>query len=198
MSCLAGVDYGAQQAGTTAVAFLDLNTRQVSFAQSVKKKSADEWLLKLLCQEKPHLIALDAPLSLPGYYQKLPDFQDYFYRESDRELRAMSPLFLGGLTARAIRLRDQLEMQNMEVFETYPAQIAEELGLKELSYKKQQEHIPKVARALLEYLPDFHIPVDQITNWHRLDALLALRTAWRKFRNEATFVGHEREGGIFI
>ncbi len=198
---LAGVDYGAKMAGTTAIAFLDLSTGQVQLHQSVKGKSADDWLLEAFAQRPAAIIAFDAPLSLPAYYSQtsIPGKKDYFYRASDRVLGAMSPLFLGGLTARAIRIRDLLEEQGMTVYETYPAKVAEALGLPALAYKKKTEHIPSVLAAMRVQFPEqITWAAADLTNWHRVDALLALRTAWRIYAEQFEFVGDREEGGIYL
>ncbi len=195
---LAGIDYGAKTAGTTVIAWLDLKSKEVDVSQSQKNKSADDWLLTSLKSRPAHLIAFDAPLSLPGYYQKLKGFTDYFYRAGDRELGAMSPLFLGGLTARAIRVRDLLHAEGTQVFETYPSKIAERLNLKPLGYKKQKEHIEAILEVLKKEFSAFSIPTEAFTNWHRVDALLALWAAWRIFRGEHDFIGDIKEGGIYL
>jgi hypothetical protein len=95
------IDYGSKLAGTTAVCFEKNN--QLHLAQSVKKQDADAWLRQLISTKKPAAVYIDAPLSLPGVYRG--EGSDYFYRAGDRAVGAMSPMFLGGLTARAMQLR---------------------------------------------------------------------------------------------
>lgn len=116
-----GLDYGAKQADTTAVAKLQQN--ELLVWQSKTGLNADAWLLVLISELRPDLVFIDAPLSLPAVYGKLPasPLADYFYRTCDRQLQAMSPMFVGGLTARAIRLTAQLTTQGIRVIETYPA-----------------------------------------------------------------------------
>ncbi|MEM6299048.1 MAG: hypothetical protein AAF740_10220 [Bacteroidota bacterium] len=195
---LAGIDYGAKTAGTTVIAYLDLENKEVQVVQSQKNKSADDWLIANLKSKPADLIAFDAPLSLPGYYQKLEGFTDYFYRVGDRELKAMSPLFLGGLTARAIRIRDLLHAEGIKVVETYPGKMAERLEIKPLGYKKQKEHLGAVLEVLEKEFLEFSIPLGEFTNWHRVDALIALWSAWRIFRGENDFIGDQTEGGIYL
>ena len=103
---IAGVDFGSKLSGQTVVAILDNDIIQVQ--RSEKGKDADDFLLGVLEATKITLVGIDAPLSLPGLY--LGNGSDYFFREADRDLGAMSPMFLGGLTARAIRIRDKLVM----------------------------------------------------------------------------------------
>ena len=102
-----GIDYGSKMAGTTVIAYL--KSGKLHFAQSQKKKDADLFVENWVAQHQPRAIFLDAPLSLPGVYTEPEAYDDYFYRAGDRLLRAMSPMFLGGLTARAMRLSRRLK-----------------------------------------------------------------------------------------
>ena len=115
-SVICGVDFGAQLSGNTVVA---VNTGSiVSLHRPKKGEETDSWIVKLLTELNPALVAIDAPLSLPGIYLEPKKYTDYFYRACDRELQAMSPMFLGGLTARAMRLKDILTKTTVEVIET--------------------------------------------------------------------------------
>jgi hypothetical protein len=93
---LCGVDYGSKLAGTTVTCTLDAPSGQVHFQKSAPREDADAFLRNYLLQSQPAFIFLDAPLSLPGVYRGLAGCRDYFYREADRQLGAMSPMFLGG------------------------------------------------------------------------------------------------------
>ena len=123
-----GIDYGAKMAGTTVIAHL--HDEQLTLTQSVKKQDADKFVLEKVAAIQPTHLFLDAPLSLPGVYRSLPDCDSFFYRKSDQAVQAMSPMFLGGLTARAMQLAHQLQNQGLEIIEIYPAKLAERLGLK--------------------------------------------------------------------
>jgi predicted nuclease with RNAse H fold len=141
-SIICGVDFGSQRSGNTVVA---LNTGvEITLHRPEKGEETDPWIVKLLTDLKPALVAIDAPLSLPRIYlatKTFSDYQhnDYFYRACDRELQAMSPMFLGGLTARAIRLKDILTRMNVEVIETYPKKIRAS-GIKVNLNKAQDSH----------------------------------------------------------
>jgi len=112
---IVGIDYGNKYAGTTVICY---NSRhEIKFVQSSKNADADSFLLNELTYLNPDLIMIDAPLSLPGVYWLSSEYKDHFFRSCDRELRAMSPMFLGGLTARAISLIKK--MNGTEVLETY-------------------------------------------------------------------------------
>lgn len=195
MTLFAGADYGAKLAGTTVLAFVQNET--IQFLQSEKKRDADAFLHQNIQRLHINQLFLDAPLSLPGVYQKLPNHHDYFYREADKALNAMSAMFLGGLTARAMRLQHQLALESIEVIETYPAYWAKQFGLKEYFYKKQKMHLAACTAFLLPQL-DLPYKIAPIENWHQMDALLAFYSAWRHQKGESIMIGNKEEGGIRV
>ena len=181
-------------AGTTVLA---LNHPLQLFA-SQKKQDADAFILRTLTDNQVSKVYLDAPLSLPGIYRGLPNYQDYFYRQGDRMLRAMSPMFLGGLTARAIKLKDQLTTQGIEVLEVYPGPLAKMWDLPSEGYKKQKANIESVCNLLRNKLPYTMPDLDVILDWHHVDALLALAIAYRHEAGEAQAYGNPQEGIIWV
>ena len=191
---IAGIAYGSKLAGTTVVAFLSSADNTITLYQSAKKQDADQFIKEKVATYKPSLIMLDAPLSLPGVYRSLPNYNDYFYRQGDRLLNAMSPMFLGGLTARAMKLIQ--ELHPIGVKETYPAQQATRLQLRPLGYKKEKRAIEDVLKAMLVHFP--YKVTDAINNWHKVDALLALLAAYRYQQQQCDFYGDELEGGIYV
>jgi len=195
VSVIAGIDYGSKLAGTTVLAILDGS--RVKLFQSLKKQDADAMLLDKIAQYKPEFVMLDAPLSLPGVFQQLLDFQDYFYRKADKELQAMSPMFLGGLTARAMKLSHQLAQLNIPVYETYPKLVADRIGLKENYTKSQNGEVGAFVR-LLEDKFSLRIDLKSGISWHHADALLALIAAIRFRNQEIECVGDKREGLIWV
>ena len=188
-----GIDFGSKLAGTTALAYWGEN--QVNIIQSEKKKDADAWLSKEIKLKNPSLIGIDAPLSLPGVYRDLAGFDNYFYRQSDRELKAMSPMFLGGLTARAMRLRANLSEYHF--IEIYPAILAQRLHLKALGYKQKLSNLPKVLEELAVHLP-FAFQISDIKSWHAFDALLAYWSVYRFRNQEHDIFGDPDEGQIVV
>ena len=181
-----GIDYGSKMAGTTAVCWQD-GTRFI-IQQSAKKKDADEFLLALVAQLGPRAIYLDAPLSLPSIYSSGTG-NDYFYRECDKQLKAMSPMFIGGLAARAIKLKHELEKGGVNVHEVYPAALVRSLALGEF-YKKDLE---KFSVTLED---QFRINLPSISNWHQADAVLAWAVGKRHQENIAKSYGRPTEGTI--
>jgi predicted nuclease with RNAse H fold len=119
-----GIDFGAAKAGTTVLCWHDSASQKICFAQSVKGADADTFILGCINRVRPQLVAIDAPLSIPLVYAAISDAQledDFMFRDCDRQLKAMSPLFLGGLTARAMRISTRLKQQAIKCIEVYPA-----------------------------------------------------------------------------
>ena len=109
---LVGIDYGSKLAGTTVLAYTE--GEEIKILQSQKKQDADQFILNFLKISSPELVGIDAPLSLPGAFRALNN--EFFYREADKELNAMSPMFLGGLTARAMKLSASIPIRMVEVY----------------------------------------------------------------------------------
>ena len=86
---------------------------------------ADAFIHSEAIHLKPRMIFIDAPLSLPGIYWLGNGFRDHFFRQCDKEMNAMSPMFLGGLTARAMRLKAELKSTGCKIIETYPRMLTE-------------------------------------------------------------------------
>lgn len=192
---IAGVDFGSKLAGTTVLAIAQ---SPLVLLASQKGEDADDFLLRHLSASETRHLFFDAPLSLPGVYTQQPNCQDYMYRKGDRVLGAMSPMFLGGLTARAMRLRAQLEPLGINMYEAYPAAQAERLGLKPLGYKKIPAAIPDILLRIAEEIgPGTPLP-HSVPTWHAVDALLALVTGLRWANGLAEFVGDPDEGGIWV
>jgi predicted nuclease with RNAse H fold len=189
---ICGIDYGSKKAGTTAIAILE--GKEVTIEQSLKGKDADQFILaKLNHYNFKGTVFLDAPLSLPKVYtDPAVTNPNFHYRQCDKETRAMSPMFLGGLTARAIELNYQLSKLDIACVEAYPARIAEHLEL--AGYKKEQERLPDLTTLLAH---QFGITLKHIpTNWHQFDSLLALIIGIRYSKGQSISIGDPDEGLI--
>lgn len=200
---IAGIDYGSKLAGTTVIAYVSEN-QEIIFAASEKNRDADAFILNWAKIYQPSHIFLDAPLSLPGIYRGLEGCNDHFYRAADRVVQAMSPMFLGGLTARAMQLKAKLKELNIITLEIYPSYLAKVLELDKNIYKKQKEHLPTLLPILLNALgllvsPSPHHPMtlSPIT-WHHFDALLALCSGFRYLNNQYLPFGNPEEGMIIV
>lgn len=193
---LAGVDYDSKLAGTSVLAYSP-DRQHVHFLASRKGEDADAFLFRHLLELRPQRILLDAPLSLPGVYAKLPGYKDYFFRKADRELKAMSPMFLGGLTARAMQLKERLSGEDIHCQEGYPAALAYHFGLIDKGYKKDKKLI---SRFMEELIGKYHLKIEteQPLSWHIFDSLLALISAFRVENQEVDIWGSEEEGIICV
>lgn len=87
----------------------------------------DEEILDWVREEKPDLIAIDAPLILPPGRKSIDERNESHYRPCDMELRRRKipffPITLGPmrvLTKRGIKLREVLERAGFRVVEIYP------------------------------------------------------------------------------
>lgn len=189
-----GVDYGSKVAGTTVIAYWD--GAHLQLKQSAKKQDADAWLRTELVALDAQDVWIDAPLSLPGVYRGMEGYEDYFYRKSDKEVAAMSPMFLGGLTARAMRLAAQLVPEGIIFRETYPGWQARRLALKTWDYKGKVASIPEVLIQLQSHFP-FPLP-PTLPNWHQVDALLALLGSLRHADGTGSIIGDQTEGAIWV
>lgn len=190
-----GIDYGSKMAGTTVIAYL--KSGKLHFAQSQKKKDADLFVEDWVAQHQPRAIFLDAPLSLPGVYTEPEAYDDYFYRAGDRLLKAMSPMFLGGLTARAMRLSRRLKQREISVIETYPSRLADILALDRQRYKKDKAYLPLAASFAMGQTADFQL-AEQPANWHQVDAMLAFCSGWRYQQGQHELYGEPGEGAIVV
>lgn len=193
-----GLDYGARYAGTTVIASLTGDGGKVRFSASEKKQDADRFILDCFSGKSPAAIYFDAPLSLPLVYST-PDQPeaDYFYRACDKALGAMSPMFLGGLTARAMSLAVQLRQMGHVVIETYPGALARKMELKQLGYKTKVSEISVCLHAMVSQI-ELDVDVASVRSWHHFDALLALCSALRHVSNTAESFGSASEGLIVV
>ncbi len=88
---------------------------------------SDEDILSSIQEEKPDLVAIDAPLTLPPGRKSIDERTDSHYRPCDEELRRRKipffPITLGPmrvLTKRGIKLRESLEKEGVRVVDIYP------------------------------------------------------------------------------
>lgn len=185
-----GVDYGAKTAGTTVIARIKLDGI-IHFEQSTKKADADAFLRDAVLEHQPEYIFLDAPLSLPVACRSTYPAEegDFHYRSCDRELQAMSPMFLGGLTARAMKFAQFCVAHGIPVFETYPAGLARQMEWENRPFAKVEEWLRVQFGLTAPREPE---------NPHQFDALLALVSALRYFSGTALRIGDEKEGVVIL
>jgi len=189
---LIGIDLGSKMAGTTSICFY--MDDYLHFETSRKNQDADNMITRLLWSGNYKFVFIDAPLSVPAaIYNK--SYHNYFYRICDEQLGAMSPMFLGGLTARAIKLADSMRQQ-IVFRECYPAALSKMLALTEQGYKSDVVYINKCIRAL-----QIHYDIQLKTKlnfWHEFDALLCWIIGWRYLTERVDVFGDENEGLIYV
>ncbi len=187
-----GIDYGSKLAGTTVITY---NRNGELYQRSSKKKEdADQVIIDAVEELKPSSIYIDAPLSLPAaYFDK---GKDYFYRRADKELKAMSPMFLGGLTARAMKLKASITSQDIAIHEVYPGALVRSMpALNEHYDKKNHSNLETLTKIIESLLGDIHIAAS-VTNLHQIDSILAWYSGFRHQKGMAVEVGHRDEGVI--
>lgn len=181
-----GIDFGGKLNGTTVICYL--KNRRLAYLQSTKKQDASEMIKEFAANNHPQMVFIDVPLSLPGIYRGLKGCKEYMYRAADRELDAMSPMFLGGFTARGIELKDYLESFDIKVYETYPADIKRNCGIaKDAPLNDAHSFFSQYIK-----LP----PADTPANPHQLDALACWTGGAAYLKNKHRFAGNPKEGLI--
>lgn len=185
-----GVDFGAKLAGTTVIASIN-EKHEVQFTQSERKRDADRFLREEVQRQGPQMIFIDAPLSLPLACRETHPHEpgDFFYRACDREIKAMSPLFLGGLTARAMNFASHCAQDRISVRETYPAGLARLMNWPDRPLQIVADWLQSEFRINLSVAP---------ANPHQFDALLALISGLRFSSGVATTLGDEKEGLVIL
>ena len=188
-----GIDFGSKLAGTTAITYVVDD--QLKIAQITKGQDTDKWLVKTIKDLNLDYVFIDAPLSLPGAF--FGNGFDFSYRKADRLIGAMSPMFLGGLTARAIKLKSELSINGVTCIEVYPSgYIRNQPNLKVYYDKKNIATLSKMADELLPCLP--HEIGDKPTNYHQLDSLICWYIGYKYLNGNAQSLGDPEEGMIWI
>jgi uncharacterized protein len=191
---IAGVDYGAKLSGNTAVAVLKKG--KVELFKTKVKENADDFIVEVLSKHQVKMIFIDAPLSLPRSYQGIKEETEpeFFYRQCDKETGAMSPLFLGGLTARAIALKYCLNRKEIEVYETYPSYLCRLLNIDRV---KTADGVFEMFHRIKNELNGLFGNIEPQTI-HEIDALLALYSAIRFCQQQHVVLGDASEGEILV
>ena len=192
-----GIDLGSRLSGNTVLSIFDHG--RVHFMRVDKNVCADTFSLNAVQHYHPQHVFLDAPLSLPGVYRGIKGCKDYHFRKADRELKAMSPMFLGGLTARAIELSEEMRSQKIPVFETYPRIMARKQGLESIGYKKGTSFLKACQDQLRAQLnPEIKMESGEMESWHHIDAFLAMLSALAFAAGQPEVYGDKKEGLIHV
>lgn len=182
-----GIDFGARMSGKTVICYEHQGS--LRFLRSAPKQDADLWVRQQIDTLKPALIAIDAPLSLPAAYHGAGD--DFMFRVCDRKMRAMSPMFLGGLTARAMAL--SAAYPEMKWLETYPSARLRKV----LKYTKKDSSALQEAILCISQFTSTPVEVEP-RDWHEYDALVCWSSAQRYVQEIHETIGDPEEGLIVI
>ncbi|MBM3285328.1 MAG: DUF429 domain-containing protein [Candidatus Aminicenantes bacterium] len=158
---------------------------------------SDEDILACLDKEKPEVVAIDAPLTLPPGRKSIEERNAMHLRLCDRELKKRKipffPITLGPmrtLTARGISLKETLEKKNLQVIEIYPG------GAQDI-WK-----IPRAGRDLAGLkagLRNLGIRgIKENTTGDELDAVTAALVGFLFLHGKAEIYGNWAEGAIVM
>jgi len=193
---LFGISYGSKLSGNTVIAILNIN--KIYFLDVEENTDADDFIFNAAQHFKPDVVFLDAPLSLPARCCGKKG-NDFHFRKADIQLKAISPMFLGGITARAMQLKSRLENESTKVYETHVKSQACNYKLIDLGYKKEDNHLISCRNTLKEKLsPSLFFDCQEIKTWQHLDAFLALFSAMRFVMGRADTFGNAKEGLIYV
>jgi len=158
---------------------------------------SDEDILDCLDKEKPELVAVDAPLTLPPGRKSIEERNSIHLRLCDRELKKRKipffPITLGPmrtLTVRGIRLKEILEKRNLGVIEIYPG------GAQDI-WK-----IPRAGKDLAGLRAGLRRlgmrGIKENTTSHELDAVTAALVGFLFLQGKAEIYGNWAEGAIVM
>jgi len=147
---LGSIVLGVDLAGSTS--------RPTGLCLLIEKKQCETWIvhedieiLNSAVRHRPHVIAVDAPLSMPRGRRSLDRPEPIHFRECDLELRRRRikffPITIGpmrGLTKRGITVKRSLEKLGFKVIEVFPGGAQDVLGL-----PRKQHSLPKLVRGLI-------------------------------------------------
>jgi len=182
---VAGIDLAGVETRPTGICFLANNFVKTKLVYT------DNEIISEMLEEKPLVIAIDAPLSLPK--GKTIDSKNCI-RECDKALRKMGirffPLNFGGmrqLTLRGIKLRKKLTELGFTVIETYPG-AAQDL-LKLPRSKKNKEELRRKLAEMFNLKGD----IEHKLTTHELDAVTCAIVAKLYLEGKYIAVGDPEE-----
>jgi hypothetical protein len=157
----------------------------------------DDEILNKIRREKPDLVAIDAPLSLPPGRKSIDDKTGLHFRPCDEELRRRKipffPITLGpmrSLTKRGIALRRVLENEGFRVVEVYPG------GAQDIWRIPRVKHNRTGLREGLRRLGISGLKKD--ISDHELDAVTGALVGFLFLAGKAEVYGDFRRGAIIM
>jgi predicted nuclease with RNAse H fold len=186
-----GIDLAGSEKRKTGICILNEKMEANCFCLFKNRE-----ILDLIEKEKPDLIAIDAPLSLPRGRKSLKKKSKIHFRKCDRELWEFGikffPITLGPmrkLTERGIKLRKFLE-KKYEVIEVYPGATQDILKIprKQKGLKKLKKGLEKLGIKILKKNP----------NGDELDAITCAFTGLLYLKGKFVAIGDKKEGQIIL
>lgn len=166
---LVGIDLGGRTTGKTALSFLDTDLNEIkNYSReyiSERCGKSDKEFIRFVESFNADIIGIDAPLSLPDFKS-----ENYLYRNCDKKLKALSPMTLGEITARAIHIKENLSCK--DIFEVYPKTLLELHKINHKGYKRDQNLQNFIWSFLKDYY-DLKFPNIEM-NEDNLDSILAV------------------------
>ncbi|MBZ0181155.1 MAG: hypothetical protein K8F60_01735 [Melioribacteraceae bacterium] len=166
---LLGIDLGGRTTGKTALSFLDTDLNEIkNYSReyiSERCGKSDKEFIRFVESFNADIIGIDAPLSLPDFKS-----ENYLYRNCDKKLKALSPMTLGEITARAIHIKENLSCE--DIFEVYPKTLLELHKINHKGYKRDQNLQNFIWSFLKDYY-DLKFPNIEM-NEDNLDSILAV------------------------
>ena len=195
---LFGIHFGSKLAGNTVISLMKQN--KIYFFDVDEDVDADVFIYNAAKHFNPDVIFINAPLSIPGAFKDVCGCQDYEYREADKKVKSISPMIIGGITARAMRLKDKLEAElSTKVYETNSKAQANNYELLAKGYKNKSLNLVTCRNHISEQLNNrLMFRCQDIKTWDHLDAMLSLVTAMRFISGQALPYGNTEEGLIYV
>lgn len=195
---LFGINFGSKLSGNTVISLVKQN--KIYFIDVDEDVDADMFIYNAAKHFRPDVVFLNAPLSLPGAYTNTCSYSDYEYREADKQICSISPMIAGGITARAMALKDKLESDfDSKVYETCSKAQAQNYDLLKKGYMTNQLNLFTCRNHISDQLsPKMMFRCQDIKTWGHLDAMLSLITAMRFVTGQALPYGNNEEGLIYV
>lgn len=202
-----GIDLTSSSARPTACVGLDQQLRLAWFDFLYR----DAQIIGAIERDRPHLVAIDAPIGLPKGLCCLEEgcscqpLSPLKGRICERELsRRGIPSYyttkrsiVKNMVYRAIGLKAEIAARGYQVIEVYPYAAKVVLFGRSIPPKTTAAGIAFLRERLAQLIPDL-TPYMPRFNHDLCDALLAAYTAYVCTRGEVEIIGDSEEGAIFI
>jgi len=186
-----GIDLAGSGKRDTGYCFLEGRSAKASILHS------DDGILASLMEDKPDIVAIDAPLSLPKGRKSIDERDSHHFRRCDLELRKLGirffPITLGPmrmLTKRGMALKRKIAhaLPEARVIEVYPGATYDLLG----TGRKDKKAIRSLFRKRGIALTGRALSQDE------LDGVCCALTGKMCLEGSAGPIGDESEGTIII